>query len=551
MSRAQPTRTAIRHQLAWARLLSVVEEQAQTLIRTAFGTPTREAGDLSAGVFLPDGRMVAQAVTGTPGHVNSMAESVRHFLARFPAATMQDGDVFLTNDPWKGTGHLYDMTMVTPVFHGGRMVALFAATVHVIDIGGIGSSPDGLEIYHEGLFLPILRFIRQGAVDPAVRAIIHANVRDPAQVEGDLFALVACNDVGARRLRSLLREFGLADLEALGAYAIDRSAEAMRAALRHWPHGTWHHTLVADGYDAPITLQAAVTIDGSGVHVDFAGTSGTVARGINVPKAYTDAYTSFGIRCLIGEDVPNNAGSLAAIRVSAPAGCILNALHPAPVTARHVVGQLLPDVVFGALRQARPDRVPAEGASSLWNLQLVGGEALPGASAEDAAALQRGRRFNIISFSTGGTGARPGKDGLSVTAYPSGVRNVSLEILETAAPLVFERKEYRAGSGGDGAARGGLGQVIAVRHAQPDAALVIAAAFDRVHHPARGALGGQDGAPGVLRLGSGRVLAPKGRQVVPAGDRLVVETPGGGGLGDPAARDPASRQRDRLLGLVP
>ncbi|SFD94150.1 hydantoinase B/oxoprolinase family protein [Paracidovorax konjaci] len=550
MSAAQHAKADIRHQLAWARLLSVVEEQAQTLIRTAFGTPTREAGDLSAGVFLPDGRMVAQAVTGTPGHVNSMAESVKHFLVRFPAATMQDGDVFLTNDPWKGTGHLYDMTMVTPVFDDGRLVALFAATVHVIDIGGIGSSPDGLEIWHEGLFLPILRFIRRGTVDPAVLAIVHANVRDPAQVEGDLFALVACNDVGARRLRALLREFGLADLEALGAYAIDRSAQAMRAALQHWPRGTWLNTLVADGYDAPITLQAAVTIDGSGVHVDFAGTSGTVARGINVPKAYTDAYTSFGIRCLIGEDVPNNAGSLAAIRVSAPAGSILHALHPAPVTARHVVGQLLPDVVFGALRQARPDRVPAEGSSSLWNLQLVGGEALPGASAEDAEALRRGRRFNIISFSTGGTGARPGKDGLSVTAYPSGVRNVSLEILETAAPLVFERKEYRADSGGDGTVRGGLGQVIAVRHAQPDAALVIAAAFDRVNHPARGALGGQDGAPGVLRLGSGRVLAPKGRQVVPAGDRLVVETPGGGGLGSPAARDPALRQQDRLLGLV-
>ncbi len=541
---------AIGHQLAWSRLLSVVEEQAQTLIRTAFGTPTREAGDLSAGVFLPDGRMVAQAVTGTPGHVNSMAESVRHFLARFPADTMREGDVFLTNDPWKGTGHLYDMTMVTPVFHAQRLVALFAATLHVIDIGGIGSSPDGLEIYHEGLFLPILRFIRAGTVDPAVLAIIAANVRDPAQVEGDLFALVACNEVGARRLGALLREFGLTDLEALGAYVIGRSAQAMRAALQHWPHGTWHNTLVADGYDAPITLQAAVTIDAHGVHVDFSGTSARVARGINVPKAYTDAYTSFGIRCLIGEDVPNNAGSLAAIQVSAPAGCILNALHPAPVTARHVVGQLLPDVVFGALRQARPDRVPAEGASSLWNLQLVGGEILPGASAEDAAALQRGRPFNIISFSTGGTGARPGKDGLSVTAYPSGVRNVSLEILETAAPIVFERKELRAGSGGDGTVRGGLGQVIEVRHAQPDAALVIAAAFDRVHHPARGALGGQDGAPGRLRLGSGAALAPKGRQLIPAGDRLVVETPGGGGLGDPAARDPALREQDRLLGLV-
>ena len=545
-----PRGNAIQLQLAWSRLLSVVEEQAQTLIRTAFGTPTREAGDLSAGVFLPDGRMVAQAVTGTPGHVNSMAESVKHFLERFPIATMLPGDVFLTNDPWRGTGHLFDMTMVTPVFHDGKAVALFASTLHVIDIGGIGSSPDGLEIYHEGLFLPILRFIREGVLDPAVQAIIRANVRDPAQVEGDLFALVACNEVGARRLQTMLREFGLADLQALGHYVIEQSASAMKAALADWPRGTWHYTLISDGYDAPITLKAAVTVADDGVHVDFSGSSGSVARGINVVKAYTDAYTSFGVRCLIGADVPNNAGSLAAIRVTAPEGCILNALHPAPVTARHVVGQLLPDVVFGALRQARPDRVPAEGASSLWNIQLVGGEGLPGAQPQDLDALQRGPRFNIVSFSTGGTGARPGRDGLSVTAFPSGVRNVSLEILETSAPLVFERKEYRANSGGAGEVRGGLGQVIKVRHAQSDAALVVAAAFDRVHHAAKGSLGGADGAAGRLSLASGKLLRPKGRQLIPAGDSLVVETPGGGGLGDPGRRAPALIARDRLHELV-
>ncbi|SDI18221.1 hydantoinase B/oxoprolinase family protein [Variovorax sp. OV700] len=551
---ALASRQLIRNQLAWNRLLSVVEEQAQVLIHTAFGTSTREAGDLSAGVFLPDGRMIAQAVTGTPGHVNSMAESVKHFLRRFPIETMEDGDVFLTNDPWKGTGHLFDMTMVTPVFDGEgdarRAVALFASTLHVVDIGGIGSSPDGLEIYHEGLFLPILRFVRKGTVDPAVRAIIRANVRDPEQVEGDLYALVACNEVGGRRLRTLLREFELAGLEALGEFVIARSAQAMREALRGWPRGTWHNTLVADGYDAPITLQVSVTIADDGIVVDFGGTSGTVARGINVPKAYTDAYTSFGIRCLVGADVPNNAGSLTPIRVEAPAGCILNALHPAAVTARHVVGQLLPDAVFGALRQARPDLVPAEGASSLWNLQLVGGEVLAGTSAANAEAVRRGPRFNAISFSTGGTGARPGKDGLSVTAYPSGVRNVSLEILETQAPIVFERKEFRPDSGGAGTVRGGLGQVIEVRHAREDAAMLIAAAFDRVDHPARGALGGLDGAPGRLRLASGAGLRAKGRQLIPAGDRLIVETPGGGGLGPPSRRDPAAVARDLREGLV-
>ncbi|MGE8613157.1 MAG: hydantoinase B/oxoprolinase family protein [Achromobacter veterisilvae] len=540
----------IRYQLAWNRLLSVVEEQAQVLIRSAFGTATREAGDLSAGVFLPDGRMIAQAVTGTPGHVNAMAESVKHFLKVFPPESLRDGDVLLTNDPWKGTGHLFDMTMVSPVFHDGALVALFASTLHVIDIGGIGSSADGLEIYHEGLFLPILRFFHQHEVDPGVLAIIRANVREPEQVEGDLYALVACNDLGGRRLKSLLAEFQLADLEALGGYIIEQSARAMRQAIAEWPQGTWRNTLVIDGYDAPITLQASVTVEADRIRVDFDGSSPSVARGINVVKAYTDAYTSFGIRCLIGADVPNNAGSLSLVEVSAPEGSILNARFPAAVTARHIIGQLLPDAVFGALRQARPDQVPAEGASSLWNLHLVGGEPLAGATPAEQAELLAGPRFNATSFSTGGTGARPGKDGLSATSYPSGVRNVSLEILESANPLVFERKEYRQDSGGAGTVRGGLGQTIEVRHAHPDAAMIIAAAFDRVQHPARGALGGQAGAGGRLTLSGGRTLQSKGRQLVPAGERLVVHTPGGGGLGDPAARDAARMERDVRDGLV-
>lgn len=537
-------------QLAWNRLLSVVEEQAQVLIRSAFGTATREAGDLSAGVFLPDGRMIAQAVTGTPGHVNAMAESVKHFLNVFPVADLRDGDVLLTNDPWKGTGHLFDMTMVTPVFHQDKLVALFASTLHVIDIGGIGSSADGVEIYHEGLFLPILKFFSQGAVDAGVSNIIRANVREPEQVEGDLYALVACNEIGGRRLKTLLTEFNLHDLEPLGGYIVAHSERAMHNAIEDWPHGTWHNQLTIDGYDAPIDIQVAVTIEAHRILVDFAGSSPSVSRGINVVKAYTDAYTSFGIRCLIGADVPNNAGSLAVVEVRAPEGSIVNAQYPAAVTARHIIGQLLPDAVFGALRQARPDRVPAEGASSLWNLHLVGGEPLAGSTLDETAQLLRGKRFNAVSFSTGGTGARPGKDGLSVTSYPSGVRNVSLEILETSSPLVFEQKEFRTDSGGAGKDRGGLGQTIVVRHADPDTAMIIAAAFDRVVNPARGALGGLPGAGGRLRLSDGRTLRAKGRQLIPAGTRLIVDTPGGGGLGDPTARAAAQIDRDLQHELI-
>ena len=535
----------IQMQVMWNRLISVVEEQAQTLIRTAFGAATREAGDLSAGVFLPDGRMVAQAVTGTPGHVNSMAESVGHFLAAYPASTMRPGDAFVTNDPWKGTGHLNDFTMVTPVFlatgKNKSMVALFASTVHVVDIGGLGFGPDGAQVYHEGLFVPIIKLVDAGHISDIVLRMVRANVREPVQVEGDLYALVACNEVGGRRLIAMMNEYRLKDINALGEFIITRSHAAMLAAVREWPQGAWSNAMTIDGYHTPLTLVAKLTLSRSGIDIDFSGTSPVVAQGINVPKSYTDAYTSFGVRCIIGETIPNNAGSLSVVRVSAPEGCILNAPFPLAVAARSTVGQMLPDVVFGCLRQARADKVPAEGTSCLWNIRLAGGQG--------AGEMLNAKRFTVVGFNTGGTGARPAKDGLSVTSFPSGVRNVSLEIMETLSPLIFWRKEYRPDSGGAGSARGGLGQVIEIENGD-HAPMVLAATFDRIKHPARGAEGGKAGRGGRVRLHSGQELNGMGRQLVPAGDRLIVETPGGGGIGDPLQRSREAVAQDVKHGLV-
>jgi N-methylhydantoinase B len=199
-------------QILWNRLLSVVEEQAQTLVRTAFSTAAREAGDISAGVFDMKGRMLAQAVTGTPGHINSMARSVVHFLDAFPAETLKDGDILITNDPWKGTGHLFDLTVVTPIFLDGKPVALFACTTHVVDIGGLGVSAEGRQIYHEGLYIPLMYLAREGRMNEDLLGIVRANVREPVQVVGDIYALVACNETGGKRLCEMMREFNLADL---------------------------------------------------------------------------------------------------------------------------------------------------------------------------------------------------------------------------------------------------------------------------------------------------------------------------------------------------
>src|SRR6201985_1082874 len=222
-------------QIMWNRLLSVVEEPAQTLRRNAFSTSSRQAGDISAGVFDLDGRMLAQAVTGTPGHINTMARSVGHFLEVFPTAQMKEGDVYITNDPWKGTGHRYDLVVVSPTFMHGRIVALFACTTHLVDMGGVGQTPEGRQIYHEGLFIPLLRLARAGEMNEDLLAVIRADGREPVQVVGDIYALIACNEIGSRRLVSMMREFRLDDLDTLGEEIITRSRRAMAEAIGKLP----------------------------------------------------------------------------------------------------------------------------------------------------------------------------------------------------------------------------------------------------------------------------------------------------------------------------
>ena len=527
-------------QIMWNRLIAVVEEQAQTLMRTAFSPIVRECGDLSAGVFDLHGHMLAQAVTGTPGHVNSMAESVKHFIRHFPVQTMQPGDAYITNDPWMGTGHLNDFVVTTPCFKDGKLVALFSCTSHLMDIGGIGFGPDATDVFMEGIYIPMLKLFDQGKVNETLMAMIRANTRLPVDTEGDVYSLAACNDVGCKRLVEMMGEFGIDTLDRISAHVIARSNEAVLAEIAKLPKGTWRNEMTVDGYDHPVTLRAALTVSERGIHVDYAGTSKQSKYGINVPAAYMTAYTVFGLGCVVATQIPNNAGSLAPLTIAAPEGCILNAPKPAPVASRHVIGQMLPDVVFGCLRQVIPERVPAEGTSCLWNLN-VRGQTRGGEGGKYG--------FSMAITSNGGTGARPDKDGLSATAYPSGVRGTPVEIAETQTPLIFWRKEFRPDSGGAGRTRGGLGQVIEIESGDA-APFEILAAFDRIDNPARGRDGGQNGAAGYVGLKSGLKMKGKGFQEIPTGDRMVVLTPGGGGIGAPGQRDRAQIARDVADGLI-
>lgn len=531
----------IQNQILWDRLLAIVEEQAQTLIRTAFSTTVREAGDLSAGVFDTSGRMLAQAITGTPGHVNAMAASVGFFLERYPIETLKPGDVLCTNDPWHGTGHLNDFTVVTPAFRGNRAVALFAATSHIADVGGLGFGPDGRQVFEEGINLPIGHLFREGEIDQTLLSILRANVRDPRSAEGDLFSLTACNKAGSDRLLETMAEFGLDDLGDVSTMIIENSRQAMLREVRKLPHGSWTNSMRIDGYDEPVDLTCRVSIGEDGIDVDWQGTSQVSAYGINVPLTYCQAYTSFGVRCVIGNDIPNNAGSLDVVRVTAPEGSILNALRPAAVSARHAIGQMLPDVVLGCLEHPLNGQVPTEGAACLFGPVFLGGRGM--------IADSESEPFIMNAFYTGGTGARPDKDGLSCTAFPSGVRSTPVEITENTAPLIIWRKEYRPDSAGAGKYRGGAGQIMEFGHADGEA-FVVSKMFDRIRHAPRGRDGGGDGMPARVYVRDGPDLKGMGRETIPAGRTMVLETAGGSGRGRIEDREPAAIDEDRRNGLL-
>lgn len=534
------TPSNIDYQIMWNRLIAVVEEQATTLIRTAFSTSVREAGDLSAGLFDRQGRMIAQAVTGTPGHVNAMAESVTHFVAEIGAQDMFEGDVLITNDPWLGTGHLHDITIVSPVFRKGTHIGYFACTAHVVDIGGRGFGPDGNEVYEEGLLIPIMKFAERGQVSRDLLRLIRANVRTPDQTVGDIYSLAACNEAGDRRLQAMLDEFDIDNIDGLSNFIINTSRKATHDAIAKVTDGSFTHTMQVDGYDAPVHMNVRLDIKGDTLLADFAGTSGMSKFGVNCPEVYTRAYACYGLKCAIAPQVPNNTGSLEPFQITAPEGCILAAKRPAPVSVRHVMGHLVPDVVLGALHKAMPDTVPAEGASALWNIQIS-------ARASDPASNLPNRE--VLMFNSGGTGARPAHDGLSATAFPSGVSTMSVEATEHVGPITVWRKDLRAGSGGAGTFRGGLGQTIEIEP-RDGYDFYFNAMFDRVRNAARGRDGGNPGAPGRVELSDGTELRSKGRQLVKNGQRLRLSLPGGGGYGAPSNRDKNQVAADIAAGLI-
>jgi N-methylhydantoinase B len=523
-------------EIAWGRLVAIQDESALALVRTSFSTIVREAQDYTVILLDTQGRSIAQPKVSAPSFTGTMPLTMRHFLKRYPLDAWEPGDVAITNDPWMGTGHLNDVNVARPIFHKGRLVAFVGLVAHTADIGGILWSAGAQEVYEEGLQIPICKLFRLGEPNDDVFNFIRINVRVPEIVTGDLFAMNAAAEVVDRRLNDFLHEFGGDRWESLVAEIIRRTEQAMRAKIREIPDGTYQHALELDGYRESLTLAATVTVRGGNIDVDYTGTSAQIPLAMNSPYSYTYAYTCHPLKCVIDPLIPNNEGTFRAISVYAPEGTIVNPRYPAAVAARNLTGHVLYAVLFGALAKVIPDRVIAEGSAPRPIIIVAGVRA-------------DGKRFQNMFFIMGGLGARQGADGMPCLPFPTNTKSTPVEIMETTTPILIERKEIVADTGGAGTWRGGPAQEVVIRNLSPNP-MRLSMLSERTKQPPRGLFGGGSGGLPAFYLEDGTPVNPKGITVVQPMQSIVIRTHGGGGYGDPAKRDKERLDWDLEQGYV-
>jgi N-methylhydantoinase B/oxoprolinase/acetone carboxylase alpha subunit len=512
------------------RFVSIAEEMGGTLCRASFSPNIKERLDYSCAIYDAQGETIAQG-DHMPVHLGAMPLSVKAAIEHAP---LEPGDVVMLNDPFRGGTHLPDITLVSPVFLGGRGRPAFyvANRAHHSDVGGMtpGSMPLAREIYQEGLILPPVRLVRRGRIAEDVMDIVLANVRTPAEREGGLTAQIAANRVGEARLREVVAGHGRRKVSAYAAAAQDYTERVLRATLAAVPDGAYafEDALDDDGFGhGPLVIRAVVRIEGDRAEVDFTGTDAQSEGGVNANYAITLSACLYAFRCLVRDDVLYNSGVARPVRVIAPPGSLVNAVRPAAVAGGNVeASQRITDVVLGALARALPDRVPAASQGTMNNVTLGGTDPRTGA------------RFAYYETLGGGMGGRNGLPGISgVHTHMSNTRNTPVEAIEHYLPVRIRQYRLRSGSGGAGAFPGGEGLVREYEALAPTTVTVLS---DRRERRPYGLQGGEAGAPGRNTLvrpdGSERHLAGKVTLVLEPGDRLRIETPGGGGYGDPESR---------------
>lgn len=523
-------------QILWNRVVSVADEAATGLIRTSFSSVVRDFHDFSCGLFDAKGRLLAHSTKTTTAFIGVMPYVMQHFLAHFPPSSLRPGDAMVTNDPWMGTGHAYDLCIASPIFHRDTIAGYAICIVHHLDVGGRMATTESKDMYEEGLRLPMLKLYSGGRFDPAVEAIIRANVREPDKMFGDIRAQIVANNVCARGLVSMLDDYGLdpADLERLSSEISDRSERSLRGKIAELKPGIYRNevTLPAIGGVSGIRIKVAVEVKGDSIVIDYDGSSPEVPAAVNVTFNMTRSYSMYPIKLALDPGVPNNEGSFRPVTVRAREGSLLNCQPPAPTWGRTMVCHNLPEIVFGALAQAIPDRI------------MAGSGATPLVFTYFRAKRKDGRTYVGINSSMGGLGATARGDGVSCRGFPYNVGNIPIETVENDLPVLYLKKELLPDSGGPGRNRGGLGQefefevlggdlgpagpvVVSIRGSgrKPDSP-----------YPVFGRLGGGVGRGESLTLNGSEIPHGPQQQLKP-GDRLRMALPGGGGYGDPLERD--------------
>lgn len=498
-------------EIHWRRLISMVDEASAAFVRTSFSLLVREANDFAVLLTDPQGRSIAQSSASIPSFIGTLPATVKHMMAKFPVERMKPGDVMITNDPWMGAGHIHDVSTIMPIFYKKKLVGFAGVVSHAPDIGGRMRNAGNREIFEEGLQIPRLKIFNAGKPDQGILDMIGRNVRVPDQTLGDIFAQVAAGRMLEERLQHLLRDI---DLGALGAQIRGRSERAMRNAIRAVPDGVYHGHAEHDGFEEPIRIQCAVTVTGDRLSIDYTGSSLQVPRAVNVVPIYAFAYSAYAVKTLLCHEVPNNEGSFVPIKTSAPLGSIFNPRYPAASGGRSMVGQLSVPAIMMALAPVIPDRVVAEGASN---------------SSITVTGIEDDRPYAAINFMNAGQGAARDRDGYTMLSFPSNLSNTPIEIFEQMAPVRVIERSIRRGSGGEGKRRGGDGlhfEIEAASESPMSASMIMT----RYRSAPTGLFGGKPGKVGGLYL-NGQPIDPAEYWTLKKGDRVVMQTAGGGGFG--------------------
>ena len=529
-------------EILWRRLISIVDESDAAVARTAFSSLLRDAHDYTCMFTDSRGRELAQGTLATPGQSGAMAVGIKKLVRDLPPGSFQDGDIYVTNDPWALAGHLNDVCVLSPIFHHGRLAAFTACILHHSDIGGRVAS-DNREVFEEGLFIPLVKLYEGGKLNQGLLDMIRANVRTPEQVNGDLRSQIAANHVCAAQIVRMLEEYRLEGLDALADEIIERSEKSIRAAIASVPPGTWRAEGAIEQVEGQpdVMVRCAVTIAGSDITVDFTGSSPQVDWGGNVVYNFTYAYVHMAVKSIFDPEIPNNDGIAAPIRLIAPEGTVLNCRFPAAVAARMQIGHFVTEIIYRALADALPGRVVAAGGGTPATMQMFYGK------------RGDGRPFHTVLIRGGGLGAGAARDGEGCFIFPANGANTPVEIIESDSPLIVRQRELLPDSGGAGRQRGAPGRR-EVFHVPddgyaPDGPVALAIQSGRFRLPPEGLFGGKPGAKAAF-LVNGKPGNPYGLTRLAPGDTVLMDAAGGAGYGDPRERDRGALARDLREGTV-